>query len=90
MRGWYFISLDVGLCLITVAIVKIHAINKYFPKGIEFLPQTQIFYFLSLQTDGVYLWLLKRRLFDLTEYIVWNIKGLIYRVAKKQGLGNKS
>ncbi len=31
---------------------------------------------LSLQPDGVDLWNVKLRLFDLTEYLVWNMKGL--------------
>ena len=36
---------------------------------------------ISLQPDGVNLWYFKLRLFDLTELIVWNIKGLEKRVA---------
>ena len=42
-----------------------------------FLPQTQMFYSLALQPDGVTvignLWNFKLRLFDTTEFIVWNI-----------------
>ena len=33
---------------------------------------------LSLQLDGVSLLYIKLRLFNLTEFIVWNIKGLHY------------
>ena len=41
---------------------------------------------ISLQPDDVNLWYFKLRLFDLTELIVWNIKGLGKRVAKLQEL----
>jgi len=37
---------------------------------------------ISLQPDGVDLWYFKLRLYDLPEFIVWNIKGLGKRVAK--------
>ena len=40
-------------------------------KGIESLPQTQIFQ--SIQAYGVNLWNFKLRLVDLTKFIVWNI-----------------
>ena len=40
-------------------------------KGIEPLPQTQIF--KPLEPDVVNLWYFKFRIFDLTEFIVWNI-----------------
>ena len=55
-----------------------HVILK--SKEIEFLPQTQIT--ISLQPDGVNRWYFKIRLFDLTEFIVWNIKCLQHQVAK--------
>ena len=35
----------------------------------------------SLHPSVVNSWYFKHRLFDLTEYIVWNIKGLRHRVA---------
>ena len=37
---------------------------------------------IYLQPDGVNLWCFKLRLFDLTEFIVWNFKGLKHRIAK--------
>ena len=37
---------------------------------------------ISLQSDYVNLWYCKLRLFGLTEFIVWNIKGLRLWVAK--------
>ena len=40
-------------------------------KGIESLSQTQIFQ--PLEPDVVNLWYFKFRIFDLTEFIVWNI-----------------
>ena len=42
-------------------------------KGIESLEQNQIFKPLCLEHDVVHLWYFKLRLFDLTEFIVWNI-----------------
>ena len=41
---------------------------------------------ISLQLKGVNLWFFKLRLFNLTEIIVWNIKGLQHQVAKINGL----
>ena len=40
---------------------------------------------ISLQPDVVNLWYFKLRLFDLTEFIVWNIKGLHHQFAKILG-----
>ena len=37
--------------------------------------------FISLQPDDVNLWHFKPRLFDLAEFIAWNISGLQYYVA---------
>ena len=37
---------------------------------------------ISLQSDGLNHWYIKHRLFDLTDFIVWNIKGLRHQVAK--------
>ena len=41
-------------------------------KGIESLAQTQIC--KPLESDVVNLWYFKFRIFDLTEFIVWNIE----------------
>ena len=50
-------------------------------KGTEFLTVTVIYLsnfiiHISFQLDELDLWYFKLRLFDLTELIVWNIKGL--------------
>ena len=45
---------------------------------------------LSLQFDGVHIWYFKLRLFNITAFIVWNIKGLRDWVAKLQGLEYQS
>ena len=37
---------------------------------------------ISFQPDSVNLWYFKLRLFCLTEFIVWNIKGLLHHFAK--------
>ena len=37
---------------------------------------------ISLQSDDVNLWYFKLKLLGLTEFIVWNIKGLQHWVAK--------
>ena len=39
-----------------------------------------------MQTDGVDFWYFKLRLFDLTEYIVWNIKGSNLSGCKDKGI----
>ena len=44
---------------------------------------------ISWRPDGANLWYFKLRLFDLTEFIVWNIKGLRHWVAK-MALKNKN
>ena len=41
--------------------------------------------FISLQPDGLNLWFFKYRLFALTEFIVWKIKGRRHPVAKALG-----
>ena len=52
-------------------------------KGIEFLPQTQIFLSLYLCNQMVYTDDISNLDYiDLTEFIVWNIKGLRHGVAK--------
>ena len=43
---------------------------------------------ISLQLKGVNLWFFKLSLFNLTESIVLNIKGLQHKVAKIKGLEN--
>ena len=49
-------------------------VMHFLPKGTEFLSQTQIFSKpISLQLDCVKLWYFKLNLFDLPEFIVWNI-----------------
>jgi len=59
-------------------------------KGNEFLPQTLIFIIpISLQPEGVNLLYFKLSLFDLTEFIVWNILGIRHCVAKILGLENQ-
>ena len=40
---------------------------------------------IVLKPNVVNLWYFKLRLFDPTEYIIWNIKGLRYRVTKIKG-----
>jgi len=61
-------------------------LQEFFPtqkqtfKGIESLPQTHMF--LSLQPNGVNLWYFKLRLFDRTNFVVWNIQGLRHWVAQ--------
>ena len=45
---------------------------------------------IYFQPNGVNLWYFKLRLFGLTEFIVWNIKGLRHQFAKIQGLENLS
>ena len=50
--------------------------NWVFATNLHFLTS------ISLQPDGVLLWYFNLRLFDLTELIVLNIKGLGKRVAK--------
>ena len=46
--------------------------------------------FISLKPNGVNLWYFKLILFDLTELIVWNIKGLRHWNLKIEGLENQS
>ena len=43
----------------------------------------------SFQPDGENIWYFKLGLFDLIEFIAWNIKGLKYWVAKIPELGKK-
>ena len=43
---------------------------------------------ISLQPGGVGLWYFKLTLFDLTEFIGWNILGLRHWVAQILGLEN--
>ena len=45
---------------------------------------------ISLEPNVVNLWYFKLTLFDLTEFIVWNVKGLRYKVAKKLELEYQS
>jgi len=45
---------------------------------------------ISLKLKGVNLWFFKLRLSNLTEIIVWNIKGLHHQVEKIKGLENMS
>ena len=64
---FYYIDLLVTVCLF----VCLYSIIVQTAKGIEFLPQAQIFLIpLSLQLDGVNLLYFKLRLFNLTEFIV--------------------
>ena len=54
-------------------------------KGVESLPQTQIFYIpLSLQQNVEDLRYFKLRLSDLKEFRVWTIKGCIARYSCKK------
>ena len=69
--------------------VHIHIYCNNFPRSCNFSLRNWVFstnsHFLtliSLQPDSVNLWYFKLRLFDLTELIVRNIKGLGKRVAK--------
>ena len=57
-------------------------------KGVEFLPQTPITLFL--QPDPVNILYFKLGIFNLSEFLVWNGKGLQERVAKILGLENQS
>ena len=43
------------------------------------LSQTQIFILISLKLGDINLWYFKLRLFDLKEFIVWNIRYGIQR-----------
>ena len=45
---------------------------------------------LSLQPDDVHLWYFTLTFFDITSFIVWNIKGLRHWVAMKLGIENQS
>ena len=61
-------------------------------KGFPFLDQTWVFATnlnflipISLHLDGVNRCYFKLRLFDLAEFIVWNVKDLRHRVAKIKG-----
>ena len=45
---------------------------------------------ISLQPNGVKIWYFNLRHFDLTELIVWNIKGLQHRVAQIKRFENQS
>ena len=56
--------------------------NKFL--GIEFLPQTQLLWSISLQPGG------DIRIFDPTEFIVWNIKGLRNWDAKNKEVENQN
>ena len=47
-------------------------------KELRFCHKLNFLISISLQRDGENRWFFKLRLFDLTEFIVWNIKGLRY------------
>ena len=53
-------------------------------KAKDFINLTNLTFLIpiSLQLDEVNLWYFKLRLFDSTEFIVWNIKGLLHQVVK--------
>ncbi len=56
----------------------------------SFCHKLKFSYSISLQPYGVHLWYFKLRLFGLTEFIVWNVKGPRHWVARILGLENQS
>ena len=63
-------NLNAKNCVFLKGLVKNLQRNWVFTTNSHFLTHK------SLQPNGVNLWYFKFRLFDLTELIVWNIKGL--------------
>ena len=45
---------------------------------------------ISLQPNGVHRWYFKLRLFDVTKFIVWNIKGLRHQELSYKKVENQS
>ena len=64
--------------------------NSLFQRNWAFATNSNFLILISWQPDGGNAWYFKLRLFDLTEFIVWNIKRLRNWVAKMKVLENQS
>ena len=75
------LSLQGGWLEITLTVPLINRLGEYYQsiasaadKGIEALAQTLNLHIpIFLQPDGLNLWYFKLKIFDPTEFIVWNI-----------------